>query len=87
MADTTATPEKPGFVAITVGILEVFKAALWPAAVLVIFSFLYGPLTKVLNEVPSAIGRADVISIGEFKVQMNKALEISATPDIRDALK
>ncbi len=87
MNDEASSAQKPNFVAIIVGILEVIKAALWPIAVLVIFAFLYGPLKTVLNELPGAIGRADVISIGEFKVQMNKALEISATPDVREALR
>lgn len=87
MADETPTAPKPGFVAITVGILEVIKAALWPGAVLIIFSFLYAPLKIVLNELPNAIGRADVISIGDFKLQMTKALEVSATTEVREALK
>jgi hypothetical protein len=87
MAEGGAGDAKPGFVPIAVGILEVIKAALWPIAILVIFAYLYSPMKAVMNELPNALGRADVISIGEFKVQMNKALEVSATLEVREALK
>ncbi|MQW00022.1 hypothetical protein CN166_31140 [Sinorhizobium medicae] len=73
-------------VSVIVGILELLKAAVWPAAVLIIFVSLYRPLKGLLRKLPEVVGRADVITIGDIKVQLSKALELDATPRVRLAV-
>jgi len=81
-----AQEQKLGAVQITIGVLEVVKAAVWPVAILFIFFWLSTPLINLLNKMPDIAGRADVISMGDFKIQMNREFEIQATSDIKDAL-
>jgi hypothetical protein len=87
MGDDVSKDEKPSFVPIVIGVLEIVKASLWPAAIIFIFSFLYSPLKEVLNKLPDVIGRADVITIGDLKLQLTKALQVEATPEVREALR
>ena len=86
MSGLEKQPAQAAFVPIAVGILEVLKAAMWPMAAIVMFSSLYTPLDGLLRKMPEVIGRADVITIGDMKLQLTKALEIDATPEIRAAL-
>jgi hypothetical protein len=87
LSKNSESPPQSGSVPVIIGLLEVFKASIWPAIVLFIFLSLYTPVRSLLTELPNALGRADVISIGDFKVQLTKALEVNAPTDVREALK
>lgn len=72
---------------LTKEITEFIKATAWPIVTLVIFLGLFTPIRNLLSELPNVVGRADVITIGQVKVELSRALGASATTDVRDALK
>lgn len=68
-------------------LVDLARAVAWPISVLAIVSLFYAPVYSLLDRIPEVMGRANLITIGGVKVELNKALEVQATPEIRQAIK
>jgi hypothetical protein len=77
---------RPPWVPVTLGALDIIKAAYWPLLILMIYVSLHQPIRSLLIELPRVLGRADVITIGEFNVKLTKALDAKAPDDVRNAI-
>jgi hypothetical protein len=69
-----------------VALIGLLKAAFWPAVVLTIFWSASDPLINLLKEIPNAVNRSDVITIGSFKIEMTKRVGAQVDDEIRVAI-
>jgi hypothetical protein len=86
MAEEQAAKPRPWWVEIALGVIDIAKAAFWPALVLYAFMSLYGPIHTLIARLPDVVGRADVITLGELNVKLNKALAVEASPEVREGV-
>lgn len=76
---------KPQLAQTLTEIRELIKAAAWPVVALIMFLGLFTPIRALVAELPHAVGRANVVSIGQVRVELSNAL--SATPEVQEGLK
>jgi hypothetical protein len=73
-------------VEIVLALVELTKAALWPALVVGAYIAFHGEARSLLAELPYLLRRADTVTIGELKLQLTRELSAHAPAELRRAL-
>lgn len=78
--------KKSTWIDIVIGLIDITKAALWPALVSGIYISIHQPVNALIERMPDVIGRADVITLGDLNIKLNKELAVEASQEVRKAL-
>lgn len=66
--------------------IALIKAAAWPVVVLVLYSQLHVPITKLFEELPKALSQSSKLSVGSLSIEIQRSLKLS-DPLLADKLK